>query len=216
MGTHARIDAGWIAIDARAWLDQRTGGPILDLTAALRAAWAARARFTNPQPPDWTDLVPRWLTDHRYPSPDPADPDGLQVITHAGTRLDADLWIARATTPNHGPIAVVLINDDPPGVYADTAGDLADWYDADTVDIVCPNGHGWTWRTGRELITADRGAFTTVTVVFGTDLDAPFRPCPHCQAHRLGGRPDPCGCDGTPWIICPTCGARCDVELPDR
>ena len=55
---------------------------------------------------------------------------------------------------------------------------------------------------------------TTLTVVFGANLDAPFTTCPTCTSHQLGQRAEPCGCDGAPWIVCPTCGGRCDVELP--
>jgi hypothetical protein len=214
MGTHARIEAGWIAIDTQAWLHQRTGGPIPALTGALQA-WAAHARMTDPSLYHWADIVLRWLAAHGCTGPDLTDPDAFQVISHLGGRLDAEVWVARATSPEHGPIAVVLVDDDPPVVHADTVTDAAHWWDADIVDILCPNGHGWTWRTDRELLTAD-GSVTTVTVVFGTDLDAPFRPCPDCEAHRLGRRPTPCGCDHTPWIVCPTCGARCDVDLPPR
>jgi hypothetical protein len=118
--------------------------------------------------------------------------------------------------PSHGPVAVVLRNDDPPVVHTDTS-ETAGWYDADTVDIVCPGGgHGWTWRSGRELLDAATGSFTTLTVVFGANLDAPFTPCPDCRAHQAGRRRDPCGCDGSSWILCPICGRRCDVELPQH
>ena len=108
---------------------------------------------------------------------------------------------------------MIGIDHDPPTVYADTCTDPGDWFDADTVNIHCPTGHGWAWRTGRELVTAD-GSFTTLTAVFGPDPHAPFTPCPDCTAHQHDRRTTRCGCDRTPWIICPTCGRRCDVELP--
>jgi hypothetical protein len=81
------------------------------------------------------------------------------------------------------------------------------------VQVFCPNGHGWWWRTGRELLTADL-TFTTLTAVFGANLDAPFSRCRVCDAYDTGRRSHPCGCDATPWIVCPTCEQRCDVELP--
>ena len=59
-------------------------------------------------------------------------------------------------------------------------------------------------------------SFTTLTVVFGPNLDAPFTPCPTCIASAAGQRSEPCGCDGAPWIVCPVCGHRCDVDLPTR
>jgi hypothetical protein len=141
-----------------------------------------------------------------------ADPD---LIAHVETRLDAEVCILRATSPQHGPVAVVGINHDRPVVYADTCTDSWYWFDADSVQIACPNGHGWTWRTGRELLTAD-GSFTTLTVVFGPNLDAPFTPCPTCITWAGGQRSEPCGCDGAPWIVCPVCGHRCDLDLPTR
>jgi hypothetical protein len=211
MGNHARIESGRISIDTLAWLEQRTAGTIDHLTDDLHT-WATQTRTSIPGPQHWLELTLGWRRHRGFTGPDPGDPG---VIAHTGTRLDADLWIARSITPHDGPIAVIRINDDPPVVHTDHVTDSGDWYDADTVDIGCPNGHGWTWRTGRELLDAD-GSFTTLTVVFGPNLDAPFSTCPTCQAHQLGQRTEPCGCDGTPWIICPTCGQRCDVELPER
>jgi hypothetical protein len=164
----------------------------------------------------WADLVLAWCRDRGHTSPDRSDPDaGPLVIAHIGTRLDTELWIARATTPEHTRIAVVQINDDPPSVYDDYIHDPDHWWDADTVDIVCPGGHGWTWQTGREMITID-GSFSTLTVVFGLDLDAPFTPCPACFAAATTATAPACGCDRSSWILCPTCGLRCDVELPAR
>ena len=145
---------------------------------------------------------------HATPEPD--------YLAHAEIRLDTGVWILRATIADRYTVAVVGINHDPPAVYAEVPHlDPWEWFDADSVDIICPNGHGWTWRTGREMVTAD-GDFTTLSVVFGANLDAPFSPCPTCTAHHLGQQATPCGCDGTPWIVCPTCGSRCDVELPTR
>jgi hypothetical protein len=212
MGLHARIGDGCVVIDTHAWLQQRTAGTLPALTRDLRS-WATRASAANPVLTDWKDLVPAWRAARCLPSPDPTDPGDPAVINHVGTRLDISLWIARMLTPGHGRIAVIRLDDDPPEVYADTVTDTADWYDADTVDIACPAGHGWTWRTGRELITAD-GSFATLTTVFGPNLDAPFSQCGDCQAYRTRHRMTPCPCDGTPWIICPVCGRRCDVELP--
>jgi hypothetical protein len=213
MSEHARIEpGGYVTVDVNAWLDQRTGGPIEELTADLHR-WADTHPDADagdgPVPPvrDWTATARAWFQDSGF---EPAEAD---LIAHVETRLDAEVWILRATSPRHGPVAVVGINHAPPVVYADACTDSWYWFDADSVDITCPEGHGWTWSTGRELVTAD-GSFTTLTVVFGPDLDAPFTPCPHCHAYQTGQRSEPCGCGGAPWIICPICGRRCDVELP--
>jgi hypothetical protein len=218
MGIHARIENGYISIHTTAWVEQRTGGVIDELSNDLHG-WAYHHPRTDEELAAtdlcrWQDAVLAWCRRRGYTSPDPTDPDaGPTVIAHIGSRLDTDLWIARANAPGWGPIAVIQANDDPPVVHADTASDGADWYDADTVDIGCPAGHGWTWRTGRELIDTT-GSFTTLSVVFGPDLDAPFTRCPTCTAHLEQRRDKPCDCDHSSWICCPTCGARCDVELP--
>jgi len=225
MGTHARIGNGFILIDACAWLDQRVAGPRPDLTRDLHD-WAtqrpgATADVAASRPPrlgryGWQQAVLAWCDARGHAGPDPSDPlAGPELISHEATRLDRDLWVARALTPDGHRIVVVQTEDDAPTVHDDHVTDSARWYDADTVDISCPNGHGWTWRSGRELLTAD-GSFTTLTVVFGPNLDAPFSRCGDCQAYDLGRRSTSCRCDRSPWIVCPTCGQRCDVELTSR
>lgn len=199
---------GYVTVDVLAWLDQRTGGPIDELTTALQG-WASR-----PDAAPWLENAQTWMTTSGF---EPTSPELVvtDVIAHIETRLDAEVWILRGVHRECGRVAVVGINHDPPTVYADSCTDSGDWYDADSVDIACPGGYGWTWRSDRELITAD-GSFVTLTEVFGPSLDAPFKPCPHCRAYIGGFRSKPCGCDGIPWIICPTCGRRCDLHLPTR
>ena len=126
-------------------------------------------------------------------------------------------------------IVIVGIDGHPPTIYADGCRDSWAWRDADSLVITCPAGHGWTWRTGRELLTTT-GRATTLTAVFGSDLDAPFTTCPTCTGrdHRPGRRRNDrqagatagttdvpaCGCDRDPWIVCPTCGQVCTLTLP--
>lgn len=211
MGTHARIAVDRIVIDAAAWLEQRTAGCVAELTLDLHS-WAIRRRAGDPATRQWPALVLAWRETRGYVGPDPADPADAAVIVHRATRLDADLWIARMRVPGYAPVAVVQRPDGPPVVHTDVA-ETATWYDADTVAIACPDGHGWTWHAGRELLDA-AGHPVTLTRVFGPNLDAPFTPCPFCQAYQAGRRRDPCECDGVSWIVCPTCGRRCDVHLP--
>jgi hypothetical protein len=216
MGTYAHIEpGGHITIDPYAWLEQRTAGALGELTSNLHW-WAHTHDDTgtplthgDPRPGrrNWCATARSWCQAHGYETPEP------DLISHTHTRLNGDLWILRAQTPNHEPIAVVGINTWMPIVYADYCSDPWEWFDADSVDIGCPAGHGWTWRTGRELIDA-QGSFTTLTLAFGADLDAPFTPCPRCADHHDNPSIEPCHCDGQPWILCPTCGRRCDVELP--
>jgi hypothetical protein len=213
MGIHARIEpGGYIAIDTTAWLDVRTAGRLDDLTSDLRRWVAARADDGSPLQPGqpvgvhraWPSLTAAWCRQHAYERPEPA------LIDHADTRLDGDIWIVRAQTDGHGPIAVVGIDHDPPTVHADGCTDPWDWFDADSVTITCPAGHGWTWRTGRELVSA-RGTFTTLTLVFGPDLDAPFTY--PTDTTPTGDTPERGGL-ATPQILCPTCGTPCEVDLP--
>jgi hypothetical protein len=72
-------------------------------------------------------------------------------------------------------------------------------------------------RTGgtEPALTADPRAWAaTLTTVFGPSLDAPFSICPDSTAFHVGSRKTPCDCDRSPWILCPTCGQRCGVDLP--
>ena len=214
MGEHARIEpGGYVVIDVGRLARAAHRRPDEELTGDLHR-WAD----THPDPDRPATGRPRPAgTGRRPPGPGARTADSgwprPELIAHVETRLDAEVWILPATAPELGPVAVVGINHDPPVVYADACPDSWDWFDADSLDITCPDGHGWTWRTGRELVTAGR-SFTTLTAVFGPDLDAPFTPCPHCRAYQAGQRSKPCGCGGAPWIVCPVCGRRCDVDLP--
>jgi hypothetical protein len=197
MGTHARIEpGGFIRIDTGAWIADRTGGPDPDLTKDLHVhAWNATRRPADPdheQPSNWITVTRTWCAERGHQVL--REPD---LIRHDQTRLDARIWILRAIVADKYPIAVIGSSGRPATVYADTCTDSGYWFDADSVDIVCPAGHGWTWLSGRELITT-RGDFTTITRVFGMDLDAPFTACPHCEKTRSACRPRGCGCDATP------------------
>lgn len=201
--------AGSPIIHTAAWLAHRTRGVHQALTEDLHR-WGRRHRpSTRPDDvrttPAWADLTRAWCTERRHT----ITPTGL--IVHQRTRLDADVWILPATTPDDRRIAVVGINHHPPTVYADGCPDPWAWRDADSLIITCPAGHTWTWRTGRELLTAT-GKATTLTAVFGPRLDAPFTPCTNCAA-RDDGRAG-CSCDRNTWIVCPTCGLVCTLTLP--
>jgi hypothetical protein len=215
MGVGARIDIGHVVIDTAAWLEQRTAGVLDEPTRDLHA-WAA-AHADTPRPPGvdpWRHLTLTWCRHHRLTGPGPVDaPPGPDLVHHEFTRLDTELWVARAVSPTWGRLAVVQQDDDPPTVYADDTRETAPWLDADTVTIACPHGHGWTWPDGEDLADADDRP-TTLAAVFGPSRDAPFTCCPHCTAHTHGRRPEPCRCDRTSWIVCPICGARCDTHLP--
>src|SRR5690349_12272445 len=130
MGTHARIENGFISIDTRAWLDQRTGGPLDDLTYDLHA-WvvqehlgvtvAAVANIAGSWPLQlgrygWQKATLGWFTARGHAasrlgegSEDDARPT---VISHELTRLDRDLWLARGVTAAGTPLVVVQLEDE--------------------------------------------------------------------------------------------------------
>jgi hypothetical protein len=122
--------------------------------------------------------------------------------------------VLRATVGHQYRIAVVRTGHHLPVVHAEIPHlDPGYWFDADSVDITCPHGHGWTWRTGRDLVTA-HGDFTTLSEVFGPDPDAPFAACARCAPGPRSPRRILGDCHHVPRILCPTFGADCDVELP--
>jgi hypothetical protein len=213
VGTHVRIHpGGFITIDTSAWIARLTGDPDTNLTDDLRTWQETLSTPVAGTIPIQDPATVAWAWCHAR-GRDIAWPG---VIRHDATRLDARIWILRATAARHYPIAVIGLDAGAAShvtVYADTCRNTGAWIDADSVDIRCPAGHGWTWAGGRKLITA-QGDVTNITRVFGTDFDAPFTTCPECERARSASRPHGCGCDATPWIICPICGRRCDVELP--
>jgi hypothetical protein len=51
------------------------------------------------------------------------------------------------------------------GPACDATKEVADWFDADPMAILCPTRHGWWWRTGRELLTAGADLYLPYQVV---------------------------------------------------
>lgn len=220
-----RIEPGGVVrIDADAWVRLRIRDVAPELTRDL-LVWADAHPASSTTAPGadggapsrrWPLAAGLWCAERGFPLRAP------DLIEHTATRLSRPLWILRARAGRTRSPIVVLgthqrqgdpVPDPRTPVVCRDAADAWDWLDADSVVIACPDGHRWTWRAGRELVTAD-GRVTTLTVVWGPDLDAPFTDCPQCAAHRTGTRREPCDCDGTPWIVCPSCRRRCDLDLP--
>ena len=153
----------------------------------------------------WPGLARAWCQERGHV----ITPPGL--IVHERTRLDATVWILPAATVDERRVVVVGLDEHPPTVYADGCPDPWAWHDADSLVITCPQGHTWTWRTGRELLTAT-GRATTLTAVFGPSLNAPFTPGTACTDQDDG--PRGCGCDRDTGIVCPTCSQVCTLTLP--
>ena len=200
---------GRVVIDTGAWIARRIRAPRPDLVADLRA-WVES--FDPPDDgdtvTDWTSVTQAWCAARGHDVREPG------LIVHEQTRLDARLWVLLLDAADGSQVAVVGINDNQPEAYSDGTSEPWVWCDADSVVITCPGGHSWTWRAGRELVTAT-GRPATLTTVFGPNLDAPFTPCPTCAAYHHGTSTIPCECDGSPWIVCPLCGQHCELRLPN-
>ena len=205
---------GAISISTTAWIAHRSRGIHTALTEDLHR-WGrrpTRCRLTrrpnrpSRRPNHWPDLAQAWCLARRHRIRRPG------LIVHAHTRLDTRLWVLPAATADGRDIAVIGHAHRPPTVHADGCPDPWTWHDADSVRITCPTGHAWTWSTGRELLTS-AGLATTVSAVFGPDLDAPFTPCPTCRDTSTDQAA--CRCDHEPWITCPICGHPCTLTLPD-
>lgn len=208
-----------------AWLALRTRGVHEGLTRDLHT-WARRhhrpGSFDGPAETAWPELATAWCQNSNH---------GLTasgLIRHSASRLDTAVWVLPSSTIDGRRIVIVGIDTHPPTVYADGCRDSWAWRDADSLVITCPAGHGWTWRTGLELLTTT-GRATTLTAVFGSDLESPFTTCPTCTGQitkrdddPVGDRPGNggddgvrvCGCDREPWIVCPICGQVCTLTLP--
>ena len=200
---------GRVVIDSAAWIGHRVRGSRPDLVADLYA-WldSFNTQDEGETTRDWTSVSQAWCTARGHDVREPG------LIVHEQTRLDARLWVLLLDATDGSRVAVVGISDEPPTAYADDTSEPWVWCDADSVVITCPGGHSWTWRAGRELLTA-AGRPATLTTVFGPNLDAPFSACPTCAAHHLGTSTIPCECDGSPWIVCPICDRRCELHLPN-
>jgi hypothetical protein len=205
MGEHVSIEQQHVVrIDVAGWIAQRTGSEHPDLTAALRD-WGHAEELTHQLGMDWMSWAQVWCAAREYPI------EAGSTVHHDHPWLSRPVSAARAWTEGYGAIAIVSVDGHAPRVYADITTDDGSWYQVDTLDIVCPGGHTWTWH-GNNL-TTPHGASTTVAEVFGDAPHTPFTPCPGCLAYDGGDTDTPCPCPGTDRIVCPHCGGRCDLRL---
>jgi hypothetical protein len=54
-----------------------------------------------------------------------------------------------------------------------------------------------------------------IAQVFSGGRDAPFAPCPDCDAFYAGESDQECQADHEPGILCPDCGLLCDLVLAE-
>jgi len=201
MGEHVSIDHGHIRIDTACWVARRVGDEHAGLTDAL-GHWG-RAQLLDGYPGrDWMTRAELWCMAREY-----AVCEGFPTY-HDRPWLSADVSILLAVVDNRHAIAIVSVDGDAPTVYADLTTDVGYWYDAGTVQIVCPNEHRWTWRDG-ELLTDDE-AVDPATVF---DHHPKRR---HDQEHADSDTDlDDIDLDADGRIFCPRCDELCDLRLPE-
>lgn len=203
-----RTDTGHPIIDVHAWIAARIGAPHPHLTATLRAL-AGVAPFRDRSHPRiaWADLAVAWCVARGYQVAESAP------LWHDSPRLSDPFAVVLATSRRAGAIAVVTVDDDPPTVYADATTEEGYWYDATTVTISCPTGHGWTWHGDGTLLDDDEGRVNPIR--FSPALTAPLQRCDQCVAYDENRRREWCDCDGSYQVICPDCNIRCHLDMPD-
>jgi hypothetical protein len=206
MHESVRIEPGYHIIDTAAWVRQRTSAPVADLTTAL-------TEFTDH--PVFDDLhihldtsapMQLWAAARGWST------SAETTYHHTHDVLSEPVTIVLATSPDRCAYALVQIGHDDPDVYRDLTTDDDYWLQVEPVDIVCPDGHRWTWLDHTTLLD-DTGTYLTFTDVFGRTPGAPYAECRDCLAYDDGQRDEPCPCDGRHTIYCPTCGKRCRLEL---
>jgi hypothetical protein len=199
MGEQVRIEHGHVRIDAAGWVAQRTAAQHADLTDLLWE-WGRLEPLSAWVGWDWTTRAELWCQARGYPIA-----EGFP-LTHDHPWLSAQVSVLLAAVPQAGAVAIVSINGHAPHVYADVTTDEGYWYDAGSVQIVCPNEHRWTWRDG-ELLTDDDEAVNPATL-----LDH------HPATNHPDGdtaAADDLDVDDDDRVFCPRCDEVCDIRLPD-
>jgi hypothetical protein len=83
-------------------------------------------------PTDWITRAQLWCAASEYLI------DDASTIHHDHPWLSRPVSVARAWAGQHGAIAIVSIDAQPPRVYGDVTTDDGYWYQAGSLDIVCP------------------------------------------------------------------------------
>jgi hypothetical protein len=210
MDTAVVIERGFYVIDTHTWTDQRTGRRDDTLTESLRE-FISQNVFSECQPSmDTGARMQLWCTARGL-----VIAEGGQIYHDHGCLNDpVTIVLAADPQPDGGAYALVQVDDDQPIVYHDLTTDIGYWYRIRAVDIVCPDGHRWTWREDSGLLD-EHGHDTTLAAVFGPDRDAPYRRCRDCAAFDNGDTDTMCDCGDTSAIYCPTCDQPCRLTLTD-
>lgn len=207
-----RIEHGYHLIDTGAWVRQRTGKPLAQLTDALRE-FARNPVFAQYHPQmDTGARMQLWCAARGWTTSEESsfyhDHDWLTEPVSIVLAVDSSDPAGRAA------YALVQVGDDAPQVYLDVTTDDGYWLQVEPVDIVCPGGHRWTWLDHTCLLD-QAGTYIQFVDLFGRRPGAPYAECRGCLAYDDGDRDEPCPCESRYTIYCPTCDQRCRLELTD-
>jgi hypothetical protein len=202
MGEYVVIEPGHVRIDAVGWVARRTGEEYVELTDLLQEggrleplrSWVGW---------DWMTRAELWCQDREYPVA-----EGFP-LTHDHPWLSAEVSVLLATAAPAGAAAIVSIDGLAPRVYADITTDVGYWYEAGSVQVVCPNEHRWTWGEG-DLLTDDDEAIDPATLF--DHHPAVGRDDRETDDEGVDDEPD---LDDGNRIYCARRDELCDVRLAD-
>lgn len=203
MGENAKLEHDYIEIDTAAWIAGRTGGPLEELTEIFGEFEASLSEASSLA----VEAAPLFATARAGSDWEAAE---FAIIATAGggstASLSENVKIHRYTDPQYGDVALITVDTrygrDETTAYAENPHqDPAAWFDFDAVDIFCPAGHGWMLR-GSELVDQGGNCHKPADI---------FGP----EGIVTRDQDDESGESDEYRILCPTCGALCDVELTD-
>ncbi|MBN1174306.1 MAG: hypothetical protein JXA67_19205 [Micromonosporaceae bacterium] len=214
MSDPTTVDHGFVHVDTGAWVDQRVGDKLQELTSAL-SDFGHHDLFRE-YPMDRVDPMTRaelWCVARGF------GVDEGQPVEHDDEVLTRPVSILCAATDTREAIAVVSVDGGEPTVYPDRTTDPGYWHQDDQVDIACTEcAERWTWcpNTDNALVHGCGACHeSSIADIFGTGDGSPFAPCTACAAVEAGDPDASCDGDHEPAIVCPTCGADCQLRLTD-
>lgn len=210
MTSSVTIERGYYLIDTQAWIQQRVARPVDDLTASLRAFVDLDVFTEYRSAMDTSARMQLWCAARDW-----VIAEGAPIYhDHGCLNCPVTVVLAAEPQPGGGAYALVQTEGDQPIVYHDLTSDEGYWNQVRAVDIVCPEGHRWTWLDDTSLLD-EHGHETTITALFGSDRQAPFSPCRDCVAFDDGAIDTMCDCADPAVIYCPTCDSRSLLTLTD-
>ena len=199
---------GRVVIDTGAWIARRIRAPRPDLVADLRA-WVES--FDPPDDGDtvmdWTSVTQAWCAARGHDVREPG------LIVHEQTRLDARLWVLLLDAADGSQVAVVGINDNQPACTPTARRSRG--YGATPTASSSPARAGTPGPGARAANSSPRPGGPPLSPWCSgptwTPRSPPTQPAPRTTT---SASTIPCECNGSPWIVCPLCGQRCDSACP--